>query len=237
MTMQGSLKLTPLIKRHAVTVIINKLYTSDAMVKLMRSGYNVKLYTFNSKHCMKVRLTCCRKIAAAPAVTTREGHRYWDRTIDVHPILHGLDHVTGWCNSWPTEYILFLTFNNYHNVISWKYTESVCILKERSKSVLRKINLMLTLYHCHDAPWLWLLWTRLPTMGHRSLHMHLNNHKCAVCNVTRMSCNAYSAQSTYVGSQTIFIKSLDHPFANNEGLLMESEEVAVLVELKAQTIN
>ena len=89
---------------------------------------------------MEVRLTCCRKIAAAPAVTTREGHRYWNRTIDVRPILHGLDHVTGWCNSWPTEYILFLTFNNYRNVISWKYTESVCILRERSKSVLRKIN-------------------------------------------------------------------------------------------------
>jgi len=73
-------------------------------------------------------------------------------------------------------------------------------------------------------------------MGHRSLHMHLNNHKCAVCNVTRMNCNVYSAQSTYVRSQAIFIKSLNHPFTNNEGLLMESEEVAVLAELKAQTI-
>jgi len=42
MAMQGSLKLTPLINRwHAVTVIINKSYTSDAVVKLMRSGYNV----------------------------------------------------------------------------------------------------------------------------------------------------------------------------------------------------
>jgi len=85
---------------------------------------------------MEVRLTCCRKIAPAPAVTIREGHRYWNRTIDVRPILHGLDHVTGWCSSWPTKDILFLTFNNYRNVMSWKYTESVCILKERSKSVL-----------------------------------------------------------------------------------------------------
>ena len=45
-----------------------------------------------------------------------------------------------------------------------------------------------------------------------------------------MDYSVYSAQSTYVGSQTIFIKSLDHPFTSNEGLLMESEEVAVLAE-------
>lgn len=63
-----------------------------------------------------------------------------------------------------------------------------------------------------------------------TVHTHLNNHKCAVCHVTRMNYSVYSAQSTYVGSQTIFSKSLDHRFTNNEWLLMESEEVAVLAE-------